>query len=210
MRGNVEEEQVSIDLQGASQASLKLSHGAGRIIVGSGALPGQLLSGTFSGGIRHSAHKSGDRLDVHLEARPFVVPPVLGGWQGLEWKFALNRDIPLALRLDTGASQSEFDLRDVKVTDLKVSTGASKTDITLPASAGSTTVKVELGAASLDMVVPQGVAARIRAEQGIATIEVDTARFPLSNGIYESAEYSSAQNRIDIVIQAGVGRVAVH
>ena len=33
--GNTEEEQVSIDLQGASQASLKLSHGAGRIFVGS-------------------------------------------------------------------------------------------------------------------------------------------------------------------------------
>ena len=210
LRGNAEEEQLSIDLQGASQASLKLSHGAGRLVLGAGASPGQLLSGTFAGGVKHSSHRSGDRLDAHVEARPFVFPPFFGGWQGLEWNINLNRDIPLTLKLETGASQSELDLRDLKVVDLKVSTGASKTDLTLPADAGMTTVKVELGAASLDMVVPQGVAGRIRAEQGVAAIEVDTARFPYSNGIYESADYSSAQNKVDIKIEAGVGRVAVH
>jgi len=210
LRGNAEEEQVSIDLQGATQASLKLSHGAGRLVVGAGASPEQLLTGMFAGGVKQSAHLSGDKLDAHIEARPFVFPPFFGGWQGLEWNFNLNRDIPLTLRLETGASQSELDLRELKVTDLKVSTGASKTDVTLPANAGETTVKVELGAASLDMVVPDGVAARIRAEQGVAAIEIDTARFPYSNGIYESADYSSAQNRVDIMIQAGVGRVAVH
>ena len=210
VRGNVEVEDVSIDLQEAGQASLKLSHGAGRIIVGAGAAPGQLLNGSFAGGIKHSARLSGDRLDAHLEARPFAFPPFLGGWQGLEWNFNLNREIPLTLRLKTGASRSKLDLRELKVTDLKVSTGASKTDITLPANAGMTTVKVELGAASLDLVVPQGVAARIRAEQGVSAIEIDTARFPYSNGIYESADYFSAQNKVDIKIEAGAGRVAVH
>ena len=209
LRGAVEEQQVSIDLQGANEATLKLSHGAGRLVLGAGASPGQLLNGTFAGGVKQRAHKSGDRLDAHIEAQPTFVPPFIGGWQGLEWNINLNREIPLTLRLETGASQSELDLRDLRVTDLKVSTGASKTDITLPAGAGMTTVRVELGAASLDMVVPQGVSARIRAEQGVSAIEVDTARFPYSNGIYESADYSSALNKVDIQIQAGAGRVAV-
>ena len=131
LRGNAEAEQVSIDLQGASQASLKLSHGAGRIIVSGGAAPGQLLNGSFAGGIKHTARRSGDKLDAHLEARPFVFPPFMGGWGGLEWNINLTCDVPLSLKLETGASESEFDLRDVKVTDLKVSTGASKADITL-------------------------------------------------------------------------------
>lgn len=208
--GNVEQEQVSIDLQGASQASLKLNHGAGRLVLGAGASAGQLFNGRFAGGVKQNVRKSGDRLDAHLEARPFLFPPFFSGWQGLEWNINLNRDIPLALRLETGASQSELDLRDLKVTDLRVNTGASKTDLTLPANAGMTTVRVELGAASLDMVVPQGVAARIRAEHGAAAIEIDTARFPYSNGIYESGDFSSAQNKADIMIQAGAGRVAIH
>jgi len=44
----------------------------------------------------------------------------------------------------------------------------------------------------------------------VSAIEIDRTRFPYSNGIYESADYSSAQNKIDIKIEAGVGRVAVH
>jgi hypothetical protein len=210
LRGSVEEEQVSIDLQGANQASLKLSHGAGRIVLGAGASPGQLLTGTFAGGVKQSTHLSGDKLKAHIEARPSFFPPFIGGWRGLEWNINLNRDIPLTLRLETGASQSELDLRDLRVTDLKVSTGASKTDITLPANAGETTVKVELGAASLDIVVPDDVAARVRSEHGVAAVEVDSTRFPYSNGIYESADYSSAQNKVDIMIEAGAGKVAVH
>jgi len=210
LRGKAETEQVSIDLQGASQASLKLSHGAGRLVLRAGASPGQLLDGTFAGGVKQRVHKSGDRLDAHIEANPMIFPPFFGGWQGLEWHINLNRDVPLALRLETGASQSELDLRDLKVTDLRVNTGASKTDLTLPANAGRTEVRVELGAASLDMVVPQEVAARIRSEHGAAAIEIDTTRFPYSNGIYESTDFSSAQNKVDIMIQAGAGRVAVH
>jgi hypothetical protein len=210
MRSNVETEQVSIDLQGANQASLKLNHGAGRVMVNAGAPAGQLLSGTFAGGVKQRAHLAGERLDAHIEANPMIFPPFLSGWQGLEWNIHLNRDVPLTLRLETGASQSELDLRDLMVTDLRVNTGASKTDLTLPANAGLTTVRVELGAASLDMLVPQGVAARIRSESGAAAIEIDRTRFPYSNGIYESPEYSSAQNKVDIMIQAGAGRVAVH
>ena len=209
LRSDLETEQVSIDLQGAEQASVKLSHGAGRLTLGAGASPGQLLSGTFSGGVKQNVRKSGSLLDAHLEARPFAFPPFLGGSHGLEWNLSFNRDVPLALRLETGASQAELDLRNLRVTDLQVSTGASKTDITLPTNAGNTTVKVELGAASLDMIVPQGVAGRIRAEHGAAAIEIDTARFPYSNGIYESSDYSSAQNKVDIKIEAGAGRVAV-
>jgi hypothetical protein len=210
LRGRVEAEQVSIDLQGASQASLKLSHGAGRLVLGAGAAAGQLLNGSFAGGVKQRVQPSGDRLEAHIEANPMLFPPFFAGWQGLEWEIRLNRDVPLALRLETGASQSELDLRELRVNDLRLSTGASKTDLTLPANAGLTNVKVELGAASLDMVVPQGVAARIRSEHGAAAIEIDTTRFPYSNGIYESTDYSSAQNKADIMIEAGAGRVAVH
>jgi hypothetical protein len=210
LRGRADTEQISVDLQGASQASLKLSHGAGRLALRAGAPPGQLLTGSFAGGVRKRAHTVGDRLEAHLEANPTMFPPFFAGWQGLEWDIKLNRDIPMALRLDTGASQSELDLSELRVSDLRLNTGASKTDLTLPANAGLTSVRVELGAASLDINVPQGVAARIRSEHGVAAIEINTSRFPYSNGIYESADYSSAQNKADIQIQAGAGRVAVH
>ena len=208
-RGSLNAEKVSVDLQGASQASLKLSHGAGSLTLYAGASPGQLLDGQFAGGVKQKVSRSGDRLNVHLEANSVAFPSVIGFGRGLEWNLSLNREIPIALKLETGASQTKLDLRHLKISELKISTGASKTDVTLPASAGETIVQVELGAASMDMIVPDGVAGRIRSESGVASIEINTSRFPYSNGIYESADYSSAKNKVDIMIQAGAGRVAV-
>jgi hypothetical protein len=198
----------SIDLRGAREASLRLNYGAGRLKLAAGAPAGKFLTGNFSGSLDEKSVLSGDRLDVRLNMGPFPFFPLIGGGS-FEWDMQLNRDVPISLRVEMGAAESDFDLRDLQVTDLRLNTGASKTNLTLPAKAGTMTVKVELGAASLDIALPDGVAGRIRVEQGITAIEVDTDRYPYANGIYESADYSSAQNRADILIQAGAGRVAV-
>lgn len=210
LKGKPDYEEVKIELGNATRAKLELNHGAGQLVLGSGAKPGQFLSGTFNGGVRQHVDRHADSLDAHIEVQPFQFPFSLGGRRGLEWTLNLNRDVPIDLKIESGASRSELDLRDLQVTDLKVSTGASKTEIILPEHAGLTAVTVELGAASLDITVPDGAAARIRAEQGVSAIEIDTTRFPFSNGIYESADYSSATDKADIIIKAGVGRVAVH
>jgi len=207
-RGGIEAGSLAIDLQGAQRASLRLNYGGGRMKLAAGAPAGQVLLGTTSGRVKREANLSGDLLDVRLELTPDWLPPFGGGGEA-EWDLRLNRDLPLTLRIDSGAAQSEFDLRDLRVTDLEFHTGASKTDLILPAAAGLTTVKVELGAASLDVLVPQGVAARIRVEAGAAAINVDTDRFPYKDGVYESADYASAQNRVEVTIQAGAGKVAV-
>lgn len=204
-----EGETRTIELQGAKSASLRLNYGAGRMRLGAGAMGSSFLTGTFAGSVEQKVNLSGDQLKVRLEMRPF--PWLLfGGSTGSEWDIQLNQEVPISMRVETGATQSDLDLSYLQVTDLKLSTGASKTELTLPAKAGMTNVNIEIGAASLDIVVPQGVSGRIRAEQGVASVEVDTGRFPYSNGIYESADYSSAQNKVDVVIQAGVGRVTIN
>ena len=50
-RGPLPREQASIPLEGATEAALKIRHGAGRLAIGAGAGPGDLLSGTFGGGL---------------------------------------------------------------------------------------------------------------------------------------------------------------
>src|SRR4030042_1453226 len=44
-------EQAAIPLEGATEASVKIRHGAGRLAIGAGAGPGDLLSGSFGGGL---------------------------------------------------------------------------------------------------------------------------------------------------------------
>ena len=204
----VEGEQVSIPLEGAASAYIKLDHGAGRLTLRSGAGSGEIVNGTFSNGLSYKSRVEGGRLEVKLRTsqRPWAWWP----GESLDWDIHLNRDIPLNLKIDSGASASILDLSDLKVTDLDIDTGASSTELTLPSNAGNTHVDIDTGASSIKVSIPSGVAASIRVKSGIASVKVNS-RFPrLYGGLYQSTDYSTAANRVDMTIDAGVGSIEVN
>jgi hypothetical protein len=204
----VEGEQVSIPLEGAASAYIKLDHGAGRLTLRSGAGSGEVVNGTFGNGLSYKSHVEGGRLEVKL--RTSQQPWAWWPGESLDWDIRLNRDIPLNLKIDSGASASILDLSDLKVTELDIDTGASSTELTLPANAGNTHVDIDTGASSLKVSIPSGVAASIRVKSGIASVNVNS-RFPrLDGGLYQSTDYSTAANRVDMTIDAGVGSIEVN
>jgi len=210
--GSDETHTLNVPLEGAVQARVKLEHGAGRLDLHGAAAPGELLTGSFGPGIVHTVRRDGDTVNLNLRAPSdffFWMWPGNWGGQGMHWDFGLTDEIPLSLDFSGGASENVLNLSALKVTDLKVSTGASSTVLTLPANAGFTDVKVESGAASVEMDIPQGVAARITISSGLAGIDVNTARFPKSGGIYQSPDYDSAANKVAIQVETGVGSVKI-
>ena len=208
-----EVQQVSIPLEGASRARVRVSHGAGQLIVKSGAGSGELVNGAFGGGLDYRARREGDELNVKMRVSrdDFFFAPWMWGWgRGmLDWSFSLNDGLPIALELQTGASDMQLDLADLRVTDLRLETGASSTRLTLPAQAGHTRVDIQAGAASINIRIPPGVAARIRAMGGVSSIDVDQSRFPRTGGVYQSADYDTAANRAEIDVQMGAGSVDI-
>jgi Domain of unknown function (DUF5668) len=203
-----EGEKVSIPLEGATSAFVKLDHGAGRLTLRSGAGSGEIINGTFGNGLSYKSHMEGGRLEVKLRTSQ----QAWAWWPGesLDWDICLNRDVSLSLKIDSGASASILDLSDLKVADLDIDTGASSTDLTLPANAGSTHVDIDTGASSLKVSIPSGVAASIRVKSGIASVNVNP-RFPhIDGGLYQSSDYSTATNRVDMTIDAGVGSIEVN
>jgi hypothetical protein len=204
----VEGEQVSIPLDGAASAYVKLDHGAGRLTLSSGAGSNEIINGTFSTGLSYKSHVEGTRLEVKL--RTSQQPWAWWPGESLDWDIHFNRDIPLSLKIDSGASSSILDLSDLKVVDLDIDTGASSTELTLPANAGNTHVDIDTGASSFKVSIPSGVAASIRVKSGIASVNVNP-RFPrLDRGFYQSADYSTAVNRVDMTIDTGVGSIEVN
>jgi hypothetical protein len=207
-RSSATRQHISIPLENAHSARIKLDHAAGRLNIRAGALSTELLNGDFGAEVDYKSYLEADQIQLKLRnARHFWA------WypgESLDWDVWLNAGIPLNLKIDSGASLTTLDLTDLKVIQLDVNTGASSTQINLPANAGNTLVDVDSGAASLNIRVPTGVAARIRVKSGIASVNVDSNRFPRQDGgLYQSADYATAANRADITIDTGVGSVDI-
>jgi hypothetical protein len=197
------EETLSIASGGAARGEVTLKFGAGRLEVGAGR-PGVLVDGTFDGGVRRTEHGPGR---VELESDLVQFFPGFNPQQ--HWRIGLAPDLPIALRLEGGAARSELDLAELIVTSLVVKTGASDTRITLPRAAGLTEVRIEAGAAQVNVHVPDGVAARIRSQVGLGSTSVDEQRFPRTSDGWASAGYDTAEHRADIRVQGGVGSFRV-
>ena len=201
---------LSLPTAGVSNVRMRFVFGGGRFVLADGSAPGSILSGTFGGGVEHTEHRSGETLDVDLKLP--IDPtrwsiPVSGS--PFEWNVRLASGVPIAIRIDGGASETKMDLTRLLVTALDINTGASSTEVRLPAAAGYTRVDVHAGAASVVLTVPEGVAARVSGTAGLGAIEVATSRFPKAGNAWESPGYASAANRVEIVGEVGVGEIRV-
>ncbi|HET8786525.1 MAG TPA: hypothetical protein VFM38_12875 [Candidatus Limnocylindrales bacterium] len=202
-RGRAPNETLVVPLDGVQQATVRVRFGAGTLDT-TLAAPGNLVDGRFVGGVVHRIPGPGH---VELEQDTSYGMP----WLEREsaWTLGLTGEVPLDLRVEVGASRARLDLSGTKVRRLEVRTGASETTVILPRAAGMTDVKAEAGAASLTFIVPKGVAARIRPNVVMGSIRVDEERFPRFGGDYQSTDYGSAANRVDLAINGGVGSVRV-
>lgn len=201
--GSKPQEHLVVPLRAAGSASVRVKFGAGGLTTRPAAL-GALVDGEFRGGVVHRELGPGT---VELEQDTTWGMPWLN--QETAWTLGLTGEVPLDLRVETGASRARLDLRDLKLRRLELKTGASESTVILPQTAGATDVRAEAGAASLTFIVPNGVAARIKSKMGLGSNQIDEARFPRMGDGFQSADYTTAENRVDLDIQGGVASVRV-
>lgn len=138
----------------------------------------------------------------------FMNFPFFGPNSQINWDVALNANIPIALKLNLGANKSDIDLSDMNITDLDLDTGASETKIILPAR-GRFRADLDLGAAALEVTIPDGLSARIRTSMGAANFTINESRFPRNGSYYQSPDFDSAANSVDMTIDAGAASIRV-
>jgi len=133
----------------------------------------------------------------------------LWGEGRIRWEVNFTRNIPLALNIKSAASNMELDLSRLKVTELRLDVDTGNYKVTMPSSAGTTNIKVEADVVNMEVNIPDGVAARIKADTGLGAFVVDTTRFPKQGDYYISDNFDTAQNRVYLEIDCNVGRVQV-
>ncbi len=204
--------QIALPIKGIEEAVVRIDYGAGQLHLHGDTAPDELMEGSFGTGLVYDLKANGTK--ARLKMRPPSEDPLSWfGWksaEGRRWSFGLNDAIPISLDLHTGASEATLDLEALNLKSFTLHTGASETRVTLPAHAGFTQVKAETGMASVSFTVPQGVAARIRASGGLSEIKVDQTRFPRSAGVYQSTDYDTADNKVDIELAVGMGSAHIN
>ena len=127
-------------------------------------------------------------------------------------------DVPTSLTINVGAGEFDVDLSDVRVTDARVNIGASSMRFVLPKPGGDVAIRMNGGASSIAIVVPDGVEARIATTGGLLSLRSDNTRLGSGGGTggcvacgssVETSGYGSAHDRVTITISAGASSIVV-
>lgn len=126
------------------------------------------------------------------------------------WNVNLVPQVPIILKVDAGVGGTKMDLNGLNVTQLDLNTGVGGTQVTMPSHAGTVTATVNGGVGGLTILIPQGEPARIRSSTGIGGANINPARFPhVAEELYQSADYDTATDKIDLRVDAGIGGITI-
>jgi hypothetical protein len=97
-----------------------------------------------------------------------------GGVGRYEWRISLNRAVPLRLNIHGGMGQSDLNLRDLNVTDLRLHGGAGKMTVTLPASPAGYDARIEGGVGEMSLDIPASTSLNLELRGGVGQVNIRT------------------------------------
>lgn len=124
------------------------------------------------------------------------------------WNLRLNNEIPLTLKIETGASSNYLDISSLKVTYLELKAGASKNEIKF-GSLNSIQAKIEVGVSQIKLFIPGSVGIRIEADTALTSDNLNELDLIKEGNIYISRHYSTAETRLDLELKVGVSSLTV-
>ncbi len=151
----------------------------------------------------------------------------------IEWLLHLNPTVPSDITAHSGGGNVKLNLASMAVTRLATDTGGGNVDVVLPDNAaglnvtaktgggnvtveigsgttGSSTVNAASGAGNVIVRVPSGIAARIHATTGLGKVTMDSRFTKIDDKTYQSSDYESAANKVEITLSSGAGNVEVN
>lgn len=212
--GPVQTQHLEQPLQSASNADVTVQFAMGDLTVKALADGSQLISAD----IRRSPNRSTVSLDVtpsggtvaarlraQSDSGPFYP---FSGVSTYRWNVAVSPALPLSLRVNSTFSTNNLDLQRLKISDVRLEGAFSTSEVTLAAS-GVYGVRVASAFGTLSVIVPQGIAVRVRSRGFLSSVSVDQSRFPRSGDYYISRDYETAANKVDVRVDGAFSTVNV-
>ncbi len=189
---------AAVPREGSGRLELDLAVGAGRFRLEGGAGPGQLVEVASSNdNIATRVERSGDLASVRLRQDAAWWP---GAWRGgSEWTVRVAPDVATMLSMSAGAGDFWVDLSAFTVAGARLQIGAAHARVILPRPRGTTDLRINGGAAEVELQVPPGVDYRLETSGGLVT----------AHGPVESPGYGAAKDRVLVRFSGGAASVRI-
>ncbi len=126
------------------------------------------------------------------------------------WQIHLNPNLSYDLTAHSHGGNVRLDLAGVTVTRLSADTGGGNIDLVLPDHIAKLSVTATTGAGNVVVSMPGGIAARIHAATGLGKAIVDPHFSKTDKDTYQSSDFDSAANKVEITLKSGAGNVIVN
>lgn len=124
-------------------------------------------------------------------------------------EISLNKAPIWDINLSMGAGSIDFDLTPYKVRSLKFEGGAASLEAKIGDKQPLTDITVEAGAASIKIEVPKDSACRIHLNDVVVSSNNFTDFIKKSDGTYETSNYNTAKNKININFEGAISSFEV-
>ncbi|MFZ4740658.1 MAG: LiaF transmembrane domain-containing protein [Bacteroidales bacterium] len=127
--------------------------------------------------------------------------------KGNKTKIALNPNPIWDLDLEAGASNVNFNLSEFKVRNIDFDGGASNIELKIGIKQTNVNIKIEAGASSIKVLIPKESGCEFEGDNVLSSLNFDG--FTKTNGVYRTADFDKAANKIYINIDAAISKFSI-
>jgi hypothetical protein len=162
----------------------------------------------------------------------FKFPWSACGGGAYEWQIHLNPDVRADITAHSGGGNVRLDLAGMAVTHVAADTGGGNMEVVLPDNAanleavaktgagnvnvdvgngttGNNRLSADSGAGDVAVHVPGSLAVKIHATSGMGKVVVDPQFGQIDEHTYQSPDFDTAANKVEITVKSGLGNVSV-
>ena len=219
MATNVLTQNLSEPLGNATAAKVAIDNGDGNLVIDGLTSGEQLLaSGTLQylekqGLPIRTLNTSNGQATLQLKASGGGQPWFRFPWHtcngATEWQIHLNPKVQFDLTAHSDGGNVRLDLAGMAVTHVAADTGGGNMDVVVPKDAANLSVSAKSGAGNVVVHIPGTVAARIHATTGLGKAIIDTRFSKTENNTYQSSDFDSAANKVEVTLHSGAGNVSI-
>jgi hypothetical protein len=194
----------------AEKANISLNAGAGEIMVygiDSGNLvEGELKTNLMAASVNSKTENNIQTVEIGIkEGRKWMHS---GNFRN-EFTVGIDKNIDVALNINSGASNNSIDLTNIKAESVTVHTGASNVNLKMGDILDNSSVVVEAGASSINLSLPKTVGVKLFVESGLSSQELPNL-ISIDKNTYQSLNYEASSKKINISVKMGMASLYIN